>query len=404
MAGWFERVNLSKKLISNNKIGYVGCKDYSLYVPLKWYEQIMNKDNALWMSLGIKLLNISQHASDIGDNRAGFYLESAVAEAAGRSGPKGLWEFSFLSKNSDKYWIRVIFDGIIAAMEEGEFTKKELISIWKIGTDKFYVLRNPSVYDTDNEIHKSYITDLREGIIRVADRYLYCGIKDEMRKLASYEYSITYDSKSPRSYKVIKRWWEEKYIHPEAQDFYDENNSKSNKEIFDIICTIYFDSEIWFEWDIVIVFIDRIRNNKDESIQPYIDKIICMLMLLNGSTSQFSGKGAKIIGLLAPYFDLNQRIKVYDLLLSIYFKDNYDEESKMRPLLSILEHLFMGYYFNLSSDDNIQGLEKLIQLHTNWITGYDKLRVVNKAYDYPDNNSKDMIGWEDICIKLKTNY
>jgi len=105
-------------LLFVRRIGYVGRKDYSLYTPLNWFKRIAEQNPDIWKQEGLLMLNLSDYASDIGDNRAYVPILGAVAEAAGKAGINSLFQFASMAQNSSLPWKETVFDGVISALEQ----------------------------------------------------------------------------------------------------------------------------------------------------------------------------------------------------------------------------------------------------------------------------------------------
>lgn len=71
-------------------------------------------------------MNISEYASRIGDNRAFVQIDNAVSTAAANMSLDSFFQFSQMIKFIKDNWIEVVFDGIISALENCFFLKKNL--------------------------------------------------------------------------------------------------------------------------------------------------------------------------------------------------------------------------------------------------------------------------------------
>ena len=99
--GWEERIKKTAELINIRSISYVGRKDYSLFNPLQWFERISKEKNEIWKEQGILLMNISEYASRIGDNRAFVQIGNAVSTAAANMGVNSFFQFAQMVSPND---------------------------------------------------------------------------------------------------------------------------------------------------------------------------------------------------------------------------------------------------------------------------------------------------------------
>ena len=93
------------------------------------------------------LLNLSEYASQIGDNRAFVEIGGLVASVAGKMGATSLLQFVNMVKESEIDWKELTFDGIISALETNYFTEEELLEIWKKATSYFRLDEHAGQYD-----------------------------------------------------------------------------------------------------------------------------------------------------------------------------------------------------------------------------------------------------------------
>lgn len=77
------------------------------------------------------MMNISEYASRIGDNRAFVQIGNAVSTAAANMSVDSFFQFAQMVKFVKEDWSEVVFDGVISALENGFFTEGELIQLWE---------------------------------------------------------------------------------------------------------------------------------------------------------------------------------------------------------------------------------------------------------------------------------
>lgn len=372
--GWNEKVNDSEKILQEKSIGYTGRKEYSLYNPLKWFEVIECEDKELWKSIGIELLNISKIASKLGDNRAGIFINSSVAQSAGKQGYKVLWEFANISEKWDMEWVQTIFDGIISSLESNDFTLEELEAIWKVAKDIFYIDSYAKTYDSNNNIRKIYITDIKEAILLAAERLGYEDIGSKLEKIAKAEYMLNRNELNNYAYRLPTRWFESKVV----SDSYEIIGSMSCEDALEYVIEQYMLKDTIFRWDMVSAVIYKYENENFEEIQICIDRMFELLMQRNNKGYWESDGVSKVYETIFKYLDEEKVNLVFNKIISNYFSSRDDTyEYKLYGISSDLENFTYCYYRNLSLDDNVNALKTILDMHTSWITGNGTLKMKN---------------------------
>ena len=207
---WKEKVQSALNLLNARSIGYVGRKEGSLFSPLKWFERIASEKAEVWKKEGCLLLNLSEYASRIGDNRAYVQIGGSVAAAAGKMGANSLLQFAHMVQKSEIDWRELTFDGIISALETNYFTEEELLEIWKKAVGYFALNKYAEPYDK-NTRRKIYCADIHEAIRLCAKRLNYYELDNKMSKIAQLEYEQKRLERSEHSCIIPNRWYESEY-------------------------------------------------------------------------------------------------------------------------------------------------------------------------------------------------
>lgn len=399
--GWEERVEKAQDILDNKKVGYVGRKDYSLFAPLKLYRQLVAKDSIYWNSYGCQMLNISKFASDTGDNRASVFIESGVAESAGEQGIHALIEFSLMNSQWDKNWVQSIFDGMIAALKEGELLESELLTIWKTASESFYVNRNSSRYDGLNEIRKAYISDVKEAIIIAAKRLGIDDIEEKMKTISTNAFSYNRNMESIKSFIIPERWFDNGKMSKEVEDFYNNCTECTFEEVFDRIKSLYYSDENSFRWSVVLEFLERIEKSK---VSIYVDDIVNLLTQKRDYFSWQDERAIEVIDKIIPSLDNSQIKKLVTHLSNKFFEENYySKDSKLFSLYSDIEYFVISYYRILSAEKNADALKKLLGMHMNWITGYSNISM-KEHFEMADKERLEFVNsWEELCSCIRSN-
>lgn len=252
--GWTDRVTEIQRLLNSRIIGYVGRKEYSLYTLLNWYKRISCFQDPHWGTSGVTLLNISEIASQTGDNKAGVYIEASVAESAGRMGANELWKFANLKDYWNFEWLQAIFDGVIAALEHNEFTQDQLHEIWDVATNTFFISDYAPKYDARNKLNRIYIADIKEAIILAADRLGLHDTVTSMQDSAPAAFSQT-RTDTRNSYKIPERWYDRKqeYNDKLVSAFCDDIKELSCTDAFSVLQERFKQKES-FRWDMILPY------------------------------------------------------------------------------------------------------------------------------------------------------
>ncbi|MHB8075665.1 hypothetical protein [Desulfosporosinus fructosivorans] len=396
--GWKDRVLEAQKLLDSRIVGYVGRKDYSLYFLMNWYKRICKVDESHWKTKGVLLLNISKIASETGDNRAKVYIDASVAESAGRLSADDLWKFANLSKQWNFYWIGVVFDGVIAALELGSFSESELLGIWSVATEIFYITEHASKYDSENNKNRIYVADIKEAIILASNRLGYHDIANSMHKMFPLAFSQTRRSRAEHSYIIPKRWYEDEPHSNEdvAGKYLDEINELSCEEAFAVL-NRRFEHKSDFRWDIVISFVKKVERESEEDILTYIPAIIDMLMQRHNAYYWEWDGANRLFEEIFKYLDKEQVALVLKDIVDKYFIYSKNHNNNFFGLNSDLEHFALFYYASLAEDANIYGFDEVAKMHMDWITGNQTLPVKQQYSFQPGVVAEN---WNDFCKKL----
>lgn len=398
--GWSEKAKNARKLLESKLVGYVGRKEYSLFSPLKWYEELDVEHVNYWETLGLQMLNISQYASDTGDNRASVYINAAVSVSAGKQGPKALWEFANTKETWDTNWLQTIFDGVIACLEKDNFTESELLSIWRISSEVFFVQQKTMPYDSANELRKIYIADIKEAILFAGKRLGFNKIEDKMQQIAATEFIQNRKPDVHSNYRIPERWFEGEEIRQEILGFMNEIENYTCSEVFNLLKWKFFNDRANFRWDFIVEFIKKIKRTSSESVVDYTVAIIGMLMQRNDAYSWEWDGANRLFDILFPYLNEDQiRIVFNDIVQKYLEKNIYSDESKLFGLNNDLDSFTFCYYSRLSENEKKQGLEILLSMHSNWMTGYGSI-VIPTCYKN-SLKANAPFSWENFCMELR---
>lgn len=193
---WQQYIYEANKKMRWSFISYSNHKEYILYDLLEWYQQLAKVRPDVWGNQGVKLLEISQLVSQIGDNRASEYIEAAVVSSAAKCGVNSLWRI-VVAEGKDRAWLdnpSIIADAIIGLLEDGVVCEKDLLSFWALGIGCF---------SWQQEYDRCYLKDLRAAI-KLASERLGINIEEELDQLGKCDF---FDEDQYDHYRFPGRWF-----------------------------------------------------------------------------------------------------------------------------------------------------------------------------------------------------
>ncbi len=393
--GWLEKVKSAQRILKNKSIGYVGRKEYSLFPLLDWYESIDMWTRNSWETISLKLLNVSKNASQLGDNRAAIYIDSAVASIGGKEGFQTLWEFANFNKEWDISWLRTILDGVISSLEANNFSIQELVSIWKT-TLKIY--SNSYIRELDNDLRKIYIADLREALLLAADRLGYTEDFIKMLKeIAPLESKLSRIAESEHSFVIPTRWFEEP-LSIDTKNFREHIEKLTCEEALNYLEGEHGSKSI--RWNYAAELIRKVREENPDEIEDYSNLIFELLMRREPNYNwEFDGAYLAFKSIF-PYLN-SEKIKatIQYIVESYQNLKGRSMENKLFYIKSDLEHFTQFYYMTLSVEKNMEALDKLLEMHIIWLTGNGNIPMKTfyekeKDLEFPD-------GWVEFFGNLE---
>ena len=328
------------------------------------------------------LLNLSEYASKIGDNRAFVEIGGSVASVAGKMGVNSLLQFVNMVKDSEIEWKELTFDGIISALETNYFTEEELLEIWKKATSYFRLDEHAGQYDNQNTGRKIYCADIHKAISLCAKRLKYEDCESKMSIVAPLEYAQERLERSEHSCIIPSRWYESEY-----NAYMDEFISKTKKmtfdEIFDYI-EVQFDKGDFY-WDYIKYFIQRVQSKNSQCITEYRLRIMKMLEKREINNLEYDGCN-RLYAVLFPYLNDGEVINVLKQVIDTYYhQKSKGWASTEYGLMNDLDNFTFALFSRFSVEDNIWGLHEILKMHCLWLSGTENLEV------------KEIYHLEEVC-------
>lgn len=353
--GWTEKVRAADNLLKSKRIlGYSGHKEYGGYNLLRWYENISSDNPQVWKSLGMRLLNISGVISETGDNRADVYVDASVASSAGRCGINDIVQFSYISDRVDVQWRQIVFDAVIAYLENSRDGKNSLLSLWKCVCWVFPILEGSSEYSYYNNINTVYREDLKKAILANAKKRKII-ITEEMKKIEPDCFEKV--CKLRDTYKVPNRWFERDdtiIFEDSLQNYIIKISQKRNigsnewKILVSLLKQTVQKGENAYIKDIFSLIMQRSRDYANWEWDGVQDLIVELIPLLDEKDIRW---------LIQDIIDRNKEYQQrFDMSLS-FFYPNTD-----------IEYLAYAYNQSASVEERIRLYTKILDMHEMWIT------------------------------------
>jgi len=393
---WQERTQKSLELLNVRSIGYVGRKEYSLVNPLNWFERIMNNTSAIWKKEGLLLMNLSEYASKIGDNRAFVQIGGAIAESAVMAGANDLFQFVNIVQKSKLEWKELLFDGIISMLQTNYFTEEELLIIWEKAAEYFALNEYAERFDRKNTRNKIYCADTHRAISLCAKRLGYNTLEEKMKERAPLEYAQERLDSSMHSCIIPSRWYESEY-YANMENFFDNVEQLSIDEMFSYIEEEFHRGD--FSWDYIRYFIQKAKCKDSKYVSKYKPQIMEMLDKREINSLEYDGCN-RLYEVLFLYLTDDE---VNNVLNNVVFTYYYHKEkgwaSTDYGLMTDLEHFTFALFSRFDLNDNIWALNEILKMHCLWISGTETLGI-GEVYQFREND-KTITGWLDMFEKLE---
>ena len=399
--GWKEEVNKVQNVLECNKVGYVGRKDYSLYKPLDWFESI-SKTKLPWQHPGIDFLNISEYASQTGDNRSAVRVEGAVAAVAGNKGVTAIDAFikTISPTNLDEF--EIILDAIIESFANHHFTDADIFTIWKMAVDILHIDHSLPKYDSNNSIKIIYLVDLREAI----SQYLEASSKSDRKSLekmmnnySPFEYKI---EKGPEvvTFYLPNRWFYQETADSKAEEFKRDNIANSIEDAFDNLCGL-IEKKDNYRWDMAIGFLEMLKDAPVEK-EPFINDLFILTIQYRGAESWEADGIYRLYSKIWPQLDLSQKEVLYGCLTAHYNHYKGYHNTEILPDLYLLSddihRMILWQLPELNDSDKLDAIKTLLSMHLSWITASGRKPFYPK---YNKINQENAVTWDDICCYLR---
>lgn len=363
--------NIIKK-VKLKIIGYVGRKDYSLYDPLKWFEQLNTSKEKL--DLGLKLLAVSDIADEIGDNRASYDIERALFKLSIELGPKCVDALFELKNNPDEfyYWRERLLDEYYDYVEKNNMPDIELHALHKIVN---------SWIDVEIEKRIKYGGN-KEGYLKKYNRLLYKKIRD--KSLIDFDADNEDVKEEDKSYTTTSR--EDPY-KKEKDDIIRLASSRGfTQQVKDMLLELlrkddYSINSFLSEFGIVL---------KDEDRKIFVSEYLLSYILENDKYGFYNSGLERLIIEFAEYIGKEQYLLLFSHVIQKINLYNWDSLLGISEDINTLVYCFYKVFHGERVEEV---LKKKIGLHELWITAGGILKLKSFKLNY-DNNVNTLVDFQ----------
>ncbi|PKO18731.1 hypothetical protein CVU37_04920 [candidate division BRC1 bacterium HGW-BRC1-1] len=375
------------------RIGYLGHKEYSLSVPLDWFGALAETTPESWSLYGVWLLALSREATELGDNRMGLEVEAAVGTATARAGVSAMWQLlNATGSQQSTDWVPfgdwMIVDALCGMVERMPVTEDDALAMWCFAVG-FLNWQIPA--------ERVPLGELRETLLRTAERNAWLALKTRMESLAPAEFSATCNRDR------FRRPYREAF--QESDTSKDESGMPLNEQI-EQMCdeiTRAIPGERSGTWSAMAVALQKCQTQRSEKTPTLVNRIRRILHAESERYSwSFDGRD-RVYEALIPLMDERSRWEV-----ARQFVETMEVSDPDRWLMTAIENLntlCLSQARVSGIRDLEMGTERVLAMHTTWVEGAGRLKRLNRvrvgaeAGDAPTSWSEFFM---EVLIRLLT--
>lgn len=332
----------------------------------------------------------------IGDNRATVQVAGEVASTAGKIGVESLFEFANMKQSSKIYWIEIVFDGVISAMQTECISETELVEIWEIATKIFYINDLADRYDSKNTKKKIYIADIHTSISLCAERLGYEKIQKKLNEIAPIEFAQKRLDRSEHSCIIPYRWYESLDYSNEL-NFIDRVRTMDLDKVFECIKSQYGTQD--FSWDFIKYFLRRAKIESLKYVEKYKAQILAILdERPKGATLEDDGC-YRLYEELFQYLNETEVANVLKNIIDTYYCSSQQRLSTEFGLMTDLEHFTYALFSKYGVEDNLMALQEILQMHCMWLGGSNDFEM-DTLYELKGENIS-IKDWMEFCEEIE---
>lgn len=327
--------------------GYIDHKDYSLYCLLDFYNYISDSTDKL-EKLGMRLLDISDAASRIGDNRTNTSIDKElfkVAVSLGNKYSNALFELKN-NPNDFVYWRMSLLSALYESIDKICTDDNELIALYNL-TNAWIDAR----YEADRRYGR--IEMLREYNSIVISRVKDPGIKNKMIINGNCEYNGS-EGVTPTTTYDFSRVYE--ILFKEGYDYFE-----------DTVCGLVDERA----GGLLTLFSEAINVIPSEFISRFTNKCVLKYIMKEGEYGFIYTGVREVLKMYYPYINSETWDFIYDSMVNRFADNNIETIGVVGDDMEI----FTLFYMLSKHPDRIENVFlELCNTHTRIISANERLK------------------------------
>lgn len=368
-------------------ISYTGHKEYVMEELIPWFEKLIRNDPKTWREEGKKVLEISQEASKVGDNRLELYVLNLMSIAVAKSGAYDM-SLYYNGKNIDRSLLEephILLDGIIGLLEDYKLTENDALIFWVIGI---------GTLNWKKEIDRVYLNDLKNAILIAAERNNLSGIDEQLELLGTAEYNA---NGSNLRYKTPDRWY---FEYKDEEDGWSDLKVKLEKSEIDsaiIELKNYKQNKFYqerFFWKGISLLCSRVQ--KERSIN-FINQRNELQQLISSTPYEWNTESI-VLGYQSfiALIDEDETWQFMKTMLNVNI--DWDRSYWLTPLSELLNSFSLSYADSADVEVLKLYFNQILDTHLKWINGNGFLPEL-KRIDFGEKSQKwDVNSWESFAL------
>jgi len=356
-------IELARKRVAWRSISYSSHKEYALALPLAWFTALAHRTPVAWRELGLRLVAISRHVSNVGDNRLGQDVDQAVLAAAARVGPTDLQRLVdlpgelFLEGDDD------LIEGLIKSLDEQALRVNDLEALWILATAHLCWRRGDD---------RALLRHVRSAILDSVDTSTRPHVEERLRAIAPGDFaSLGAISESPP------------VILPDPSDWCEAvaNAVRQHRE------------HGWSRLVHLLQRLDVIRPSSASSARETAWTLLKQVESRYGWTWEGPKGRDEVFRLLFPHQGDEER---WAMLQAVIAKTAHHAPlTAVFILAEALIYLCLARAQATGGQAVADGLGRVLGMHEDWISGANHLPQLQRT---PPGEGDGTVTWPEFCL------
>ncbi|SIS43493.1 ATP-binding protein [Salimicrobium flavidum] len=393
--GFEQEANRASERLNWCGISYTGHKEYVLDGALSWFRSLAQIKPEIWDKEGKLLLEISQEATRVGDNRISYLVDDSVAGVASSNGVSAMWRL-YMAENMMEPLIdhkEMLFDGLIEMLGNQDLPEQEYLALWSFGV---------GVFNWENGVDRCYLSDLKKAIFIAMNRNG-MDLREKLNKIGPAEFHANYDEDR---YRVPERWFEtSNELHSsddKLNDLYQELNETSIENAINVLNEQYSDgkkfysSEIWMG---VCFLAKRLNEERPRGFVKYVD---LLLDLVKSREDLYTWTYDRVYLAYKELIPLLTEDKRKGILKEVIAKMEEQDDYRiwLESISENLDYICLFRSRSVVGQDLDDGVNRILSTHEMWINGKGYLPEMPKI-EIPSYEETETppVTWSQFAVR-----